>query len=605
MSDGRAMSGTHGAAGAEPPTDYVRLFRATPTPYAVLTPDLVVVDVNDALLAATGRIREELVGRDIFALFPVPADAPDPTGETNLRASLIRARDTGRPDAMPLQRYDLPDPDGGFVARWWSVVNVPVLDERGRTALLLHRTAEVTEVVEERARVEAERARDEELRHRVESVEVDLFARAQELRSALAAEALATRQLTTLADLAGQLAGCETVAELTEVVIDRGLAALGADGGAVAVRHGDDDLHLTLTDSLAGLDRQRYADLPLRGPLPASVAALRDETVLLPDRDTSLAWADAMADVLADTGLSRWAALPLRVGDRLLGSLTVGWRAPQPFPRHEVDLLAAFAAQCAQTLDRIRIHQAQRQTSETLQRSLLTEPVQRHGLSVAVRYHPAAEHEQVGGDWYDAFPAADGATTLVIGDVTGHDRRALAEMAEIRSTLRGLAYVLAASPAEILAGLERVLTGLRVSTLASAVVAHVWTPGQPGGPPSGDPGRARLRWCNAGHPPPVLVTPDGTARLLATDPHPLLGVRPVRPRRNHELPLDPGSTLVFYTDGLVERREDPLDQGLERLRSAAGRLAGVPVEEFCDALLAELVDVPSDDIALLVVRVAG
>ncbi|SCF28806.1 PAS fold-containing protein [Micromonospora mirobrigensis] len=580
--------------------DHALLFRSTPTPYLVLSPDLTIVEVNEAYLWATGRTRAELLGRHVFDAFPGNPDSSDASGVPNLRASLIRARDTGRADTMALQRYDIPDGAGGFLTRHWSPMNVPVRDEAGRTVLLVHRVEDVTDFVRERDRSRADRARGEDLRRRMEEAELDLYARARELRAALESQGVATRQLTTLVELAGQLAGCETVAALTEVVIDRGLAALGADGGAVGVRD-QGRIRLTLTDSLGGRTRERYADLPLDGPLPACTAARRDEVVLLPDRATTLAWSDEMADVLDDTGLRRWVALPLRVGDRLLGSLTVGWRDDAPFRPREVELLGAFAAQCAQTLDRIRIHQAQRRTSETLQRSLLTEPPPTAGLTVAVRYHPAAEHEQVGGDWYDAFPASDGAATLVIGDVTGHDRRALAAMAQIRNTLRGVAYLMGAPPAGSLAALERVLAGLKVEALASTVLVHLWAPGQVGG----DPRRARLVWCNAGHPPPVLIGPDGAARLLSRPVDPMVGLGIGRSRRDHQLLLDPGSTLVLYTDGLVERRHEVLDEGLERLRAAAARLHHLPVEEFGDALLAELADVPSDDIALLAVRVTG
>ena len=346
------MSGTAGGTAGRPELDYARLFRATPTPYLVLVPDLTIVDVNEAYLAATGRTREELLGRHIFDAFPANPDSPDSSGVPNLRASLIRARETGRTDTMALQRYDIPDGSGRFITRYWSPVNVPVLDDEGRTLLLLHRVEDVTDFVGERERSRADRVRGEDFRRRMEEVEADLYARARGLRSALEAETLATRQLATLVDLAGRLAGCESVGELTEVLIDRGLAALGADGGAVGVRHSDDELQLNLTDSLRSWTGERYAQLPLHGPLPASFAALHDENILLPDRQAALTWADEMSDVLADTGLSRWAALPLRVGDRLLGSLTVGWREPRPFSRPERgEPRAGFAPRAADGAD--------------------------------------------------------------------------------------------------------------------------------------------------------------------------------------------------------------------------------------------------------------
>jgi hypothetical protein len=146
----------------------------------------------------------------------------------------------------------------------------------------------VTDFVQERHRSQADRARGESWRRRMEEAEADLLAAAQALRAALDAEALATRRLTTLVDLARQLGGCESVAELTDIVINRGLAALGADGGAVAVREeGTDLLRLTITDSLGAGTQRAYAELPLDGPLPACVAAHR-------------AW------VLLRTGPPRW-----------------------------------------------------------------------------------------------------------------------------------------------------------------------------------------------------------------------------------------------------------------------------------------------------------
>ncbi|MEU4780357.1 GAF domain-containing protein [Micromonospora sp. NPDC023633] len=268
----------------------------------------------------------------------------------NLRASLLRARDTGRSDTMALQRYDTPDgTGGGFVRRYWSPMNVPILDDDGRVVLLLHRPEDVTDFVQERQRTWDEQARGETFRRRMEEAEADLYARARELRGPLEAQAVANRRLATLVDLAADLAGCESVAELTEVVVDRGLGALDADGGAVAVRNDDGDLlRLTLTDSLGGVARARFAELPLTGPLPSSVSAYAGHTVFLPDRAAALDYTAEMADVVASTGLEAWASLPLRVGERLLGSLTVGWRAPHPFTPREVEVLAS-TSRCGTT----------------------------------------------------------------------------------------------------------------------------------------------------------------------------------------------------------------------------------------------------------------
>jgi serine phosphatase RsbU (regulator of sigma subunit) len=311
-----------------------------------------------------------------------------------------------------------------------------------------------------------------------------------------------------------------------------------------------------------------------------------------------------MGDVLDATGNEAWVALPLQAGARSLGSLSVGWTDRRDFTSQDVELLEAFAAQCAQVLDRIQTRQAERAAyaavrgmAEALQRSLLTEPPQTEGLEIAVRYVPAAEQAQVGGDWYDAFQVPDGSTMLVIGDVTGHDRHAAAAMAQVRNVLRGVAHSQPESPARVIAALDRAMTDLAVGTLATAVLARVEDcPDEP------HRGRRLLRWSNAGHPAPVLIEQDGTVTLLERTPDRLLGVAPESPRVEHVCLLPPGSTLLLYTDGLVERRGASLDEGSAWLCRELGALHELPLEELCDRLLQRLPDALDDDVALLALR---
>ncbi len=177
-----------------------------------------------------------------------------------------------------------------------------------------------------------------------------------------------------------------------------------------------------------------------------------------------------MAEVYAETSRHAWIAVPLRVGDRLLGSLVAGWSEERTFPPDEVDLVQVFAAQCAQALERLEVLTAERQAaeasrrlSETLQRSLLTDPPAFEPAKIAVRYRPASAGAQIGGDWYDAFLLADGGLTLVIGDVTGHDRNAAAAMAQIRNVLRGVAQSIGEPPAAVLTQLDTALANLRAA----------------------------------------------------------------------------------------------------------------------------------------------
>jgi serine phosphatase RsbU (regulator of sigma subunit) len=162
--------------------------------------------------------------------------------------------------------------------------------------------------------------------------------------------------------------------------------------------------------------------------------------------------------------------------------------------------------------------------------------------------------------------------------------------------VRGVAYTNPESPATILSGVDRAMSGLEVNVVATAVLAQL----EPCEPTEGC--RLSLRWSNAGHPPPVLLLPDGTTRLLRTDPDLLLGLNVGTERSNHELVLEPGASLVIYTDGLVERRGETIDDGLDWLAGALEGTHGLDAEALCDHLLGQLPGRSEDDVALLVVR---
>ena len=235
--------------------------------------------------------------------------------------------------------------------------------------------------------------------------------------------------------------------------------------------------------------------------------------------------------------------------------------------------------------------------AETLQRSLLSDPPEPASLDVAVRYVPAAREAQVGGDWYDVFSQPDGSTVLVIGDVAGHDTEAAATMAQLRGLLRGIAYDSAAGPAAVLTRLDSAIEGLGLGAMATVLVGRLDGAG-------GEPGGTRLRWATAGHLPPLLAAPDGTQQLLVPDRRGLmLGVDPTRPRSDQVAVIERGSTLLLYTDGLVERRDQLFDDGVDLLGQALADLRHLPVSDMCDRLLAELLpDGAEDDVALVAVR---
>ena len=240
----------------------------------------------------------------------------------------------------------------------------------------------------------------------------------------------------------------------------------------------------------------------------------------------------------------------------------------------------------------------QRALSDRLQQALLTPPPEPDHLQVAVRYRPAAHGAQVGGDWYDAFLQPDGATMLVIGDVVGHDSDAAAAMGQLRGLLRALAYDNDEPPSGTLTRTEHVARGLAVSTMATVVLARVER--HPDVPVAGT---RVLRWSNAGHLPPVLLAPDGSTTLLETRPDLMLGIDPDAPRTDHTAELRDGYTLLLVTDGLVERRDADLDQGLATMRQVLRDLGETPLEELCDTLLERMLPVDgADDVAIVAVR---
>ena len=237
--------------------------------------------------------------------------------------------------------------------------------------------------------------------------------------------------------------------------------------------------------------------------------------------------------------------------------------------------------------------------AETLQRSLLTDPAQPAHLQVAVRYVPAAREAQVGGDWYDVFAQPDGSTVLVIGDVVGHDTEAAACMSQLRGVLRGIAYDSREGPAQVLARLDAAIAGLQLGALATVLIGRLSQTAA-----DRAAGVHRLRWASAGHLPPLVVGPDGTPQALPTPVAGLLlGVDPAAVRAESEIVLECGSTVLLYTDGLVERRDQVFDDGIELLGRALSEEHDRPVEQICDALLRRLIpDGAEDDVALVGVR---
>ncbi|MGQ7298136.1 SpoIIE family protein phosphatase [Quadrisphaera sp. KR29] len=597
---------------------HARLFAAMPSPLAFYGPDLVLLEPNQAYLDLTGAAAADVCGRHLSDAYPPTPEALDEEGVSHLQRSFERALQTRAPDVIPVMTYPAPDPVTGEVReRYWTSVVFPLLDERGAVELLVQRVEEISDYVlaarGEGATAPGPGGEAPEVRawrDRVAQVEADLVQRLQELQAARSAERAAARALAAQSDVAVQLAHVATVEELTEVVVRRGLSALGAQGGAVAVRDGD-VVRLSMSE-LGTRAPVAYAEMRADDPLPSPVAATSGRRTFLADWQACSDYGHGMLEAARMTGCQAWAFLPLEVGGRPLGSLSVGYAEPQSFEPAAVELLDSFAAQCAQALARITARRAEAERaqqavdmSEALQRSLLTAPVQVDHLQVAVRYRPAAHAAQVGGDWYDSFLQPGGDTVLVIGDVIGHDSTAAAAMGQVRGTLRAIGVHAGLGPAQLLAATDRAMHQLLLPTTATALVLRLEQDEA-----QRRAGTSLLRWSSAGHLPAVVLGPDGGVTSLAgAEADLLLGLWPDTERHDWTRVVPRGSTVLLCTDGLVERRGESLEEGLGRLTAALYRLgaAGTPTvddpERLVDALLDELVpEHGEDDVALLAVR---
>ena len=326
-------------------------------------------------------------------------------------------------------------------------------------------------------------------------------------------------------------------------------------------------------------------------------AVYRSGTALyLPDRAAVLA---ATRGCGTSDGSHAAAVVPLMTAGETSGVLVLTWDHPTAFAGADRDTVAAVALYAAQAVHRANLLDERMGAASTLQRALLSALPTPPGLQLGARYRTAVAEDHVGGDWYDASVLADGSVTLMIGDVVGHDIHAAAAMGQLRGMLRAFGWALDDPPSVNVRRLDQAARDLSVSHLASLVYGRLDAP---------DPstGRRRLRWTNAGHLPPMLVDATGHARLLTDGAQGdmILGVQPDAVRRDQQADLQPGDTVLFFTDGLIERREEYLSDGLQRLRDALERYHARPIEELLDSVLADVVGAArADDLAVLAVRI--
>ncbi|MEV5597168.1 SpoIIE family protein phosphatase [Streptomyces sp. NPDC052496] len=285
---------------------------------------------------------------------------------------------------------------------------------------------------------------------------------------------------------------------------------------------------------------------------------------------------------------------PLRTRGAVFGALTlIRTGAERPFTEESLPLIGDLVRSLALGVEHARLYQETRHIAERLQRSLLPVLPEIEHLQMAARYAPSSTTAQIGGDWYDSFVVPGGQTAVVIGDVTGHDLEAAVAMSQLRSMLRGIAIDRQEPPEEVLRRLD--IANHSLSQEATATCIYGLVTGSASGP-------WRLNHSSAGHLPPLLTTKEGETCYLDAGSGLLLGMEPDMPRPGAVDPIPAHATVLLYTDGLIERRDESLDHAMDRLRRHAAALASEPLDVFCDELLIALSADSADDIALLALR---
>ncbi|SFF63331.1 SpoIIE family protein phosphatase [Blastococcus tunisiensis] len=556
-------------------------------------PDNPLVWVNPSFTRVTGYEAHEVIGRNCRFL-------QGPATERAAVAAIRAGLDTRETVTTTLLNYRK---DG---TAFWNQLSVsPVFDGNGELVSFVGVQTDVTERVrverereaafaaEQAARQEAELARSVAEQARSDAEHARTAAERAQGRLTLMAEAtsalIATLDMGELLDRLARLC----VPRLGDWVYLTLLDEYGDVRSAVA-RHRDGR-----EADLATFTELHVMHLPVASPSRRSMAS--SQPVLLaevtPEILEEAVTSPGAREAFARLGGSSVLTVPMVARRRTLGAIALvrgpGGRA---FAQDDVDLAADLGARAALAIDNVRLYQREHIVADTLQRSLLPVLPDVPGIESAAHYVSASSAADVGGDFYDLLHLPDDSIGLVVGDVVGHDVAAAAAMGHLRGLLRACIWDAEdADPGRVLARIDRLVQGLQVASLATLVYARAVRPRATGGP-------WQLHLANAGHPPALLRAPDGAVRVLAEITGMLVGVDAGAQRSTVVLDVPAGSTLVAYTDGLIERPGEDMDQGIQEL---CERIAAAPVDagprELCDAAVSGALD-HRDDVALLAVR---
>ncbi|MBV9095594.1 MAG: SpoIIE family protein phosphatase [Streptosporangiaceae bacterium] len=385
------------------------------------------------------------------------------------------------------------------------------------------------------------------------------------------------QDLQAIVDAAVSLSPDGVLAE----VLKRAKAILDADTATVLLLDHSSG-HLVATAS-SGLEEEvlQAARVPVGRGFAGRIAT-ENQPVILEEVNAS----NVVNPIVLAKGIRSLAGVPLQADGQVIGVLHVGSLTPRRFTSNDIELLK-LAADPAVTAVQALAARTDRAAVTVLQQSLLPSRLPSvEGMEMAARYVPG--RGAVGGDWYDVFVLPSGQLGVVIGDVAGSGLPAAVIMGRMRSALRAYAME-TADPAEVMDRLDRTMQHFEPDAMATVAYAVF------------DPALDRVRISSAGHLPPVLAVPGKPARLADITGDVLIGFAPDARRHVTTVEVPRGSVLCFYTDGLVERPGEPLDDGLARLCQA---MTSAPADAVCSAVMLSLVgpDVPHDDIALLVLR---
>ncbi|MQA06355.1 MAG: SpoIIE family protein phosphatase [Streptosporangiales bacterium] len=412
--------------------------------------------------------------------------------------------------------------------------------------------------------------------------------------------AIATERLHLLSDLAGQMSATFDVDRIVELTADLVLPVLG-DACAVDVLEDDDPMARRVT-------RASSTHAP-HGPSAASSRTVTSAAEIAPPppvarvltSGTLLRFPLVPAGLVDDADSDRQGnavVVPMRARGQVVGAISLArFGSTRGYTPDEIAFAVEAAGRIGVALDNARLFEAQRDVASTLQHALLPQRLpQLPGIEVAARYIAGSAHTEVGGDWYDVTPLPDGKLALVIGDVMGRGVRAAAVMGQLRAAVRAYT-VLNLSPGELLTHLDQVVASLDDVQLVTCLYGVL------------DPQTRAFTYARAGHHSPLLREADGTVRTLDSPSAPPLGLLDMvdGSPAEYATTLPPRSTLLLYTDGLVEERA--IDPGIRHVQLAEGFTAGTgtSTESTVETVLLAMgrTGEHSDDIAVVAVHLAG